>query len=87
MALSADPSFDLVCVVYPFALRRLLADPTSSPLVRDTLWTLVTDDSGAVRPSKLRALLRDTALLSGVSRRRIVADFAMSPAAAPSPPM
>jgi FMN phosphatase YigB (HAD superfamily) len=78
MALSADPSFDLVRVVYPFALRRLLADPTSSPLVRDTLWTLVTDDSGAVRPSKLRALLRDTALLSGVSRRRIVADFATS---------
>jgi hypothetical protein len=48
MARSADPSFDVLQAVYPFALRRLLADPTGSPRLRRTLDALTRDADGRI---------------------------------------
>ena len=77
MAKSADPNFDVIAVVYPFALRRLLADPRGSPLLRDTLRQLTRDDAtGAPDLGRLRALLRDSARLSGRSRAAVLLDAA-----------
>ena len=78
MALSADPSFDVLKVVYPFALRRLLADPRGSPLLRQTLRSLTRDARGAPDLSRLRALLLDSAALSGRSRAAIMLDAALT---------
>ena len=76
MALSADPSFDVLKVVYPFALRRLLADPRGSPLLRQTLRSLTRDARGVPDLGRLRALLLDSAALSGRSRTAIMLDAA-----------
>ena len=76
MALSADPSFDVLKVVYPFALRRLLADPRGSPLLRQTLRSLTRDARGEPDLRRLRALLRDSAALSGRSRLSVMLDAA-----------
>ena len=78
MALSADPSFDVLKVVYPFALRRLLADPRGSPLLRQTLRSLTRDARGAPDLGRLRALLLDSAALSGRSRTAIMLDAALT---------
>ena len=79
MALSADPSFDVLKVVYPFALRRLLADPRGSPLLRQTLPSLTRDARGVPDLGRLRALLLDSAALSGRSRTAIMLDAALTP--------
>jgi len=77
MAKSADPSFDVLQVVYPFALRRLLsADPKSSPLLHSTLRSLTTDEDGVADPAKLRALLVDSAKLSGRRPLTVLLDAA-----------
>ena len=78
MALSADPSFDVLKVVYPFALRRLLADPRGSPLLRQTLRSLTRDARGVPDLGRLRALLLDSAALSGRSRTAIMLDAALT---------
>jgi hypothetical protein len=44
MALSVDPSFSLLRSVYPFALRRLLSNPSSSKRLAKTLDLLVHND-------------------------------------------
>jgi len=77
MAKSADPSFDVLQVVYPFALRRLLsADPKRSPLLHSTLRSLTTDEDGVADPAKLRALLVDSARLSGRRPLTVLLDAA-----------
>ena len=63
-------------VVYPFALRRLLADPRGSPRLRETLRSLTRDARGEPDLRRLRALLRDSAALSGRSRLSVMLDAA-----------
>jgi aarF domain-containing kinase len=79
MARSADPDFDVLQVVYPFALRRLLADPRASPRLRATLVRLTHNERGQLDAQRLARLLQETARLSGRSRRRVVWDAARSP--------
>ena len=74
MAKAIDPSFNVLKVVYPYALGRLLRNPSNSPVVARTLAALVADDDGAPDRAKARALLADASALSGVSKRRIVVD-------------
>ena len=80
MARSADPSFDVLQAVYPFALRRLLADPSGSPLLATTLRQLTRDPAtGELDLGRVRRLVREAAALSGVPRRAIVLDAAGTP--------
>ena len=79
MAKSADPSFDVLQAVYPFALRRLLCDPKGSPLLRSTLLDLTRGDDGRLDPSRVAALMEEGARLSGRSRRQLVADAWRTP--------
>ena len=79
MAKSADPSFDVLQVVYPFALRRLLADPRGSPRLRQTLRSLTSGEDGSPSLVKMRALLRDSARLSGTSQLAVALDAARTP--------
>jgi predicted unusual protein kinase regulating ubiquinone biosynthesis (AarF/ABC1/UbiB family) len=78
MARSADPTFDVLQAVYPFALRRLLTDPRGSPLMRKTLVSLTHDERGRLDLARLRRLLRETSRLTGRRRARIVLDGVMS---------
>ena len=45
MARTADPTFNILAVVYPFALTRLLANPTRSPVLRRVARRLATDSA------------------------------------------
>ena len=79
MAKSADPEFDVLQAVYPFALRRLLADPRGSPLLRKTLDALTRDDDGRLDLERVRRLLNEAAALSGRSRRQLLAEAVRTP--------
>ena len=75
MARSADPNFNILAVVYPFALKRLLANPSGSPVLRRVLRRLVSDDrTGAMSLSRLRDMVDDAAALTGVPRDKIIKD-------------
>jgi len=65
--------------VYPFALRRLLADPKGSPLLRDTLLDLTRGDDGRLEPARVRRMLRDGARLSGRRQWKLLADAIRTP--------
>lgn len=79
MARSADPSFDVLQAVYPFALRRLLADPSSSPRLRKTLDALTRDADGRIDLGRVRRLLDEASGLSGRPRRSLILEAARTP--------
>lgn len=47
LAMTADPGFNLISVVYPYVCRRLLTDP--SPSLRAALKDLIVAEDGSVR--------------------------------------
>lgn len=47
LAMTADPGFNLISVVYPYVCRRLLTDP--SPSLRAALKDLIVADDGTVQ--------------------------------------
>ena len=79
MAKSADPSFDVLQAVYPFALRRLLADPRASPVVRRTLDDLTRDADGRLDLGRVSRMLDEAARLSKRRRWRLVVDAVRTP--------
>jgi aarF domain-containing kinase len=79
MARSADPRFDVIQAVYPFALRRLLADPRNSPRLRATLRELTRGADGAIDLPRVRRLLDEAARLSGRPRRQLALEAARTP--------
>lgn len=74
IAKSLDPSFNVLTIMYPYALNRLLQNPSRSPVVERTLQKLIRSVDGRIDREKIRRLLRDSALISGVSKRRVVWD-------------
>lgn len=75
MARSADPGFNILAVVYPFALKRMLSNPSNSPVMRKVLRRLLTDEkTGRFSPGRLRDMVDDAAALTGVSRNTIIRD-------------
>ena len=79
MARSADPSFDVLQAVYPFALRRLLADPTGSPRLRRTLDALTRDPDGRIDLARVRRLVDEASGLSGRPRRSLLLEALRTP--------
>ena len=76
MARSADPSFDVLQVVYPFALRRLLADPRASPVLGRTLTDLTRGEDGRLDLDRAARLLDEASALSKLPRRKLLLDAA-----------
>lgn len=74
IAKSLDPSFNVLTIMYPYALNRLLQNPSQSPVVERTLQSLIRSTDGRIDRQKIRRLLRDSALISGLSKRRVVWD-------------
>ena len=75
IAKSLDPSFNELTIMYPYALNRLLENPSQSPVVERTLQSLIRDTDMRIDRQKIRRLLRDSALISGLSKRRVVWDI------------
>jgi predicted unusual protein kinase regulating ubiquinone biosynthesis (AarF/ABC1/UbiB family) len=74
IAKSLDPSFNVLTIMYPYALSRLLKNPSKSEVVARTLQSLIRSEDGKIDRKKIRRLLRDSALISGKSKRRVVWD-------------
>jgi len=61
--------------MYPTALNRMLQNPTKSPVVDETLQSLIrSKDTGRIDRKKVSDLLRDSALISGHSKRKVIFD-------------
>ena len=76
IARSLDPSFNVFRVMYPFALKRLLTNPTNSLVVDKTLQNLIRDPlSRRVDYSKVTKILEDSAIITGFSRARVLFDI------------
>jgi len=72
IAKTLDPSFNVLTVMYPYALNRLLQNPSQSPVVERTLQSLIRDTNGRIDRQKIRRLLRDSAVISGRSKRQVI---------------
>lgn len=76
MAREIDPSFNVLQVLYPYALGRLLSNPTDSPIVEATLQSLIRSPStGHVDSIRVQKLLDDSTLLTGFSKRKVIRDI------------
>mmetsp|Transcript_16522 Transcript_16522/g.32807 ORF Transcript_16522/g.32807 Transcript_16522/m.32807 type:complete len:642 (+) Transcript_16522:146-2071(+) len=77
VARTLDPSFNVFEVMYPFALNLLLQNPSGSPVVDATLQRLIrSPESDRIDPTRIRKLLRDSSLMSGYRKRKVVWDIA-----------
>ena len=75
IARTLDPSFNVLSVMYPTALNRMFQNPTKSPVVDETLQSLIrSKDTGRIDRKKVSDLLRDSALISGHSKRKVISD-------------
>ena len=75
-ARSLNPDFNCLQMMYPYALYRLLQNPTGSPVVKRTLENLIrSEKTGRVDREKVSKLLRDTAMFTGHSRRKVLTDI------------
>ena len=74
IAKTLDPSFNVLTIMYPYALNLLLQNPSGSPVVSSTLQRLMRSKDGRIDRRKILRLLRDSALISGVSKRRVAWD-------------
>jgi predicted unusual protein kinase regulating ubiquinone biosynthesis (AarF/ABC1/UbiB family) len=79
MAREIDPSFNVLQVLYPYALKRLLSNPNKSPVVEATLQNLIRSPvTGRVDKSRVQKLLDDSTTLTGFSRAKVVRDILSS---------
>ena len=75
MAKSADPNFNIIAVIYPYAMARALANPDRSPVIRRVIRQLATDnDTGSLSMKKLFAMLSDVSAFTGTSKFRVSLD-------------
>lgn len=75
-ARSLDPDFNCLKLLYPYALYRLLQNPSGSPVVQSTLQSLIrSDTTGRIDREKVRKLLRDTSLFTGYSKAKVFLDI------------
>lgn len=79
LARSLDPSFNVLRVVYPYALNRLLNNPSVSHAVEETLMQLVrSPETGRFDRRRLSKLIDDSAVSTGHKRRKVVFDIVKS---------
>ena len=73
IAKSLDPTFNVLTIMYPYAINRLLLNPTQSPIVDRTVQTLIRSSvDGTIDRCKIRRLLQDSSSISGLSKRQLL---------------
>jgi predicted unusual protein kinase regulating ubiquinone biosynthesis (AarF/ABC1/UbiB family) len=79
MAREINPSFNVLQTLYPYVLRRLLSNPTDSPVVEATLQSLIRSPvTGRVDSRRVQKLLDDSTILTGYSKRKVLSDILKS---------
>lgn len=76
IARSLDPNFNAFSFMYPYALNRILQNPSGSPVVTAALDNMVRNtETGEIDVEKIRRLVYDSALYTGFSKRKLVKDI------------
>jgi len=76
IARSLDPKFNCLQLMYPYAVLRLMKNPTGSPVVESTLQSLIrSKDTGRISRRKVLNLMRDTSRLTGYNRGKVIWDI------------
>lgn len=80
MALELDPSFNILRVIYPYSINRLMRNPAVSNLVEETFMDIIRSPEGnqLFDPHRFKTLLNDWAVLTGYKKRKIFWDLATS---------
>jgi aarF domain-containing kinase len=73
MGLSLDPDFNVLRVVYPYCINRLMRNPSVSAKVRDTFVDICrSPHTTLLSPRRVRMLLNDWAMWTGHRKRRVL---------------
>jgi aarF domain-containing kinase len=79
MALKLDPNFNVLRVIYPYSINRLMRNPTVSKKVQNTFLEICRNpDTKLLSPRRVQMLLNDWALWTGYRKRKIFWDLASS---------
>ena len=79
MAREIEPSFNVLQVLYPYALNILLSNPKGSQVIERTLQSLIRSPvTNRISLKRAQKLLNDSAVITGLSRRKVMADVLSS---------
>ena len=80
MARRLDRNFNVLQMLYPYALSRLLTNPTKSSVMDDTVQNLLrSPETGRVELDKVSQLLEESAHLTGYRKRKVIRDVLKTP--------
>ncbi|KAL7516330.1 hypothetical protein ACHAWX_001358 [Stephanocyclus meneghinianus] len=74
IAKSLDPSFNVLTMMYPYAVSMLLQNPSGSPVVSSTLQRLIRSKDGRINKDNISRLLCDAAVISRQSKLHVAWD-------------
>ena len=76
MARSMDSNFNILQMLYPYALNRIMENPTQSRVMDDTLENLIrSPETSRVDIGRISKLLDDSALLTGYRKSKVIRDI------------
>ncbi|KAL3907741.1 MAG: hypothetical protein SGILL_008751 [Bacillariaceae sp.] len=79
MAIKLDPNFNVLRVIYPYSINRLMRNPTVSEKVQNTFLEICRNpDTKLISPRRVQMLLNDWALWTGYRKRKIFWDLMVS---------
>lgn len=80
MARSIDSDFNVLQMLYPYALNQLMVNPSGSSVLDETLQSLLrSPETGRVEIDKISRLLEDSAHLTGFRKRKVIRDVLKTP--------
>ena len=79
MALKLDPDFNVLRVIYPYSINRLMRNPSVSKKVQETFVDICrSPTTKLISPRRVRMLLNDWALWTGYRKRKVFWDLVTS---------
>lgn len=79
MAREINPQFNVLQTMYPYILGRLLSNPTNSPIVEQTVQSLIRSPlTGRIDKQRIKKLLQDATVLTGYSKKKVMLDVLKS---------
>jgi predicted unusual protein kinase regulating ubiquinone biosynthesis (AarF/ABC1/UbiB family) len=79
IARELDPSFNMLRVIYPYSINRLMRNPAVSKLVEDTFIEILRSPVTKLFDlHRFKTLLNDLAQLTGYKKRKIFWDLTIS---------
>jgi predicted unusual protein kinase regulating ubiquinone biosynthesis (AarF/ABC1/UbiB family) len=79
MALKLDPDFNVLRIIYPYSINRLMRNPTVSKKVQDTFLEICRNpQTKLISPRRVSMLINDWALWTGYRKRKIFWDLLTS---------